>query len=950
MTAEEISHAIASTMQWPYEDVLRRVQAEEAHPGLSVREAWVASSPATPQEIELFYQTTDAYIFDLMVETHRDVRASWREGILDALRHQFDYGTRSVKVLDYGGGVGTDAMFWARRGCDVDYYDLPGVTSAFASARFRQNRLPIRVVPALEGPYDAIVSLEVLEHLVDPLEHIRTMAQHLRPGGLLLFSEAFGLTGDDYPSHLVRCEDAGREIRAELGRQGFTQRDVLLDRIHVYEFLPRATVIVPIFNAYDHLKVLLDSIRLVDDASLMDWLFVNDGSTDPRVLPLLQEFVATHQYARLIHRAANLGFILTCNEGIDASTGDVILLNSDTILYPSSLTQLTRTVYSAVDIGTATPLSNNASIYSIFRGVHRNNSLWQFLTTQELGAVDVPTGVGFCLYIRRTVIDSIGMFDPVYGVGYGEETDFCLRASRAGWRHVLATNAFVYHSGSVSMVAAGIIQEGETTRSDNEKIIHRRFPEFIQKVEAFYSSGAVAKLTEALEPAYAAWLMGQRKVVMFLLHHALWEETIGGTEFHVRDLIAHYGRDYVCVVTAPSSSGYSVEVFADGQATTFHVRTNLRAILSALNPAMLHVHHLRGYNLSDVKALVDWSGPVITTIHDYHSLCPQYTLLSHRGEYCGVPESNECGQCARQLLQLEFEDIVHHRGANQLLMDRANAVIFPSQSAHDVVQLALDVSGDKVMILPHPYGTEPARSRLLRPRIERVPKRGVRVGFVGYSDKHKGATLQDAICNALETRPVDFVFLGTVGPSRNNRIYTGLYKRSDVVYLLHEYEIDVVVLTSSWPETFGFTLSEAWAAGVPAVVSPFGGPSERVAKYGGGWVLDRYDLRAYVDMVQRLVDDPSLIGVAGESIRPEMWSPSWAPYDALYATLTENSALSHGSALLEWSLSRMVAPPIPAPTVSPFVRRAWQWRAKLFPVGSTRERVYMLARRRTLGY
>ncbi len=159
-----------------------------------------------------------------------------------------------------------------------------------------------------------------------------------------------------------------------------------------------------------------------------------------------------------------------------------------------------------------------------------------------------------------------------------------------------------------------------------------------------------------------------------------------------------------------------------------------------------------------------------------------------------------------------------------------------------------------------------------------------------------------------------------------------------------------MVLTSSWPETFGFTLSEAWAAGVPAVVSPFGGPSERVAKYGGGWVLDRYDLRAYVDMVQRLVDDPSLIGVAGESIRPEMWSPSWAPYDALYGTLTENSALSHGSALLEWSLSRMVAPPIPAPTVSPFVRRAWQWRAKLFPVGSTRERVYMLARRRTLGY
>ena len=58
------------------------------------------------------------------------------------------------------------------------------------------------------------------------------------------------------------------------------------------------------------------------------------------------------------------------------------------------------------------------------------------------------------MYIRRAALADIGLFDAeAFGRGYGEENDFCLRASARGWRHLLACDTFVYHEGAVSFGA-----------------------------------------------------------------------------------------------------------------------------------------------------------------------------------------------------------------------------------------------------------------------------------------------------------------------------------------------------------------------------------------------------------------------------------------------------------------------------------------------------------------
>src|SRR5215469_16493341 len=145
-----------------------------------------------------------------------------------------------------------------------------------------------------------------------------------------------------------------------------------------------------------------------------------------------------------------------------AGDNDVILLNSDTVVYDGWVRKLVEAAYNDEMIGTAMPLSNNASCYSIFPDISPQNDLNSLLTLEEGEASDIPVGVGFCMYVKREVLDKVGLFDPIFGLGYGEETDLCLRAMAIGYRHVLAPGVFVYHAGSASMVPAQVKEAGQT--------------------------------------------------------------------------------------------------------------------------------------------------------------------------------------------------------------------------------------------------------------------------------------------------------------------------------------------------------------------------------------------------------------------------------------------------------------------------------------------------------
>jgi hypothetical protein len=185
---------------------------------------------------------------------------------------------------------------------------------------------------------------------------------------------------------------------------------------------------------------------------------------------------------------------------------DVVLLNADTRVPDGWLDRLRAAARAEPGTGTVTPLSNNGELASLggphrpvpMPGPGRLAALDDAARAANAGlTVALPTGVGFCLYIRRACLDAVGPLDAeTFGRGYGEEADFCMRAARLGWRHVCAADLVVAHRGAVSFGAerAGLVAR-------NMPRVARRHPEYRPLVARFVAEDPLAPARRAIARA-----------------------------------------------------------------------------------------------------------------------------------------------------------------------------------------------------------------------------------------------------------------------------------------------------------------------------------------------------------------------------------------------------------------------------------------------------------------
>jgi len=235
-------------------------------------------------------------------------------------------------------------------------------------------------------------------------------------------------------------------------------------------------------------------------------IIINDASPDAELVSVLATF-ANDPRVTLLHNAQNLGFVATVNMGMrEAGMDDVVLLNSDTEVSAGWLDRLQACVYSAADIGTATPFSNNATICS-YPYPEWTGGMSTGLTAAQADAlfaqanaglcVDIPTGVGFCIYIRHACLAQTGLFDEEsFGRGYGEENDFCARALKRGWRNVACGDVFVFHAGSVSFGAERAVRIIEA-----EQRLLALHPDYQERLEAFLQADPLLPLRSNVDRA-----------------------------------------------------------------------------------------------------------------------------------------------------------------------------------------------------------------------------------------------------------------------------------------------------------------------------------------------------------------------------------------------------------------------------------------------------------------
>jgi GT2 family glycosyltransferase len=258
-------------------------------------------------------------------------------------------------------------------------------------------------------------------------------------------------------------------------------------------------IVVPVYRGEAETRACLGSVLAAGTRTAREVIVIDDASPEPALREWLRNLAKDGRITLIAHEA-NRGFVATANEGMALHPArDVVLLNSDTEVAPGWLDRLAACAASDPSIGTATPFSNNATVCSYPRTLQAN-ALPAGETAASLDAAfaaanpgrsaDIPTAVGFCMYVARRCIAAVGSFDEArYGAGYGEEVDFCMRAARAGFRHVIAADVFVRHVGEVSFG-----NTGSERRERAQALVDRLYPEFQPRLRAFIDADPLRAL------------------------------------------------------------------------------------------------------------------------------------------------------------------------------------------------------------------------------------------------------------------------------------------------------------------------------------------------------------------------------------------------------------------------------------------------------------------------
>lgn len=612
-------------------------------------------------------------------------------------------------------------------------------------------------------------------------------------------------------------------------------------------------VVVPVYKGHDDTLACLHTVLSSANNTAYRVCVVNDCSPDGRLVAALRE-IESLGLIDLIHNQSNEGFVRSANEGFDLSNeADLVLLNSDTLVYGDWIDRLRSHVRGDPSIGVVSPLSSNATILSYpYRDSNNNIELeMSFEQLDELmsavnggRSLDIPTAHGFCMYLSRPCIRATGRFDEEsFGRGYGEETDYCRRAAAAGWRIVTATDVYVRHTGEVSFG----VDAKERRRLAKQRMLQKH-PDYDDLLAAFATSDPLAQTRERID--LARWSRVKKGAVVLFIEH----DGGGGVRRHINELAGWLSAERVSVLRAFPDRGRMallVEPVLDLDlpnlpAIPLDDEDKATEVLQGLGVKHIHIHSLFGYSSRDVtflqRLLARSRIGYDFTLHDYAALCPKLYMIDWGGSFCDSPGPAYCEVCvSREPLAAGEVDLTDWRESYRQVLQGARRLIAPNADVAQRIADRLPV-GPSLVVRPHPEVAEAADC--LR-RLPTRPMDEMRVGLIGAINPHKGSRVLLALAaNAIRRKlPLSFIVYGSVSePTLRefpNVTVMGKYDETDITHLLEAEPCSFVFFPSVWPETHCYTLSIAFRHALYPVAFDFGAPAERILDLGFGETLSR---------------------------------------------------------------------------------------------------------------
>lgn len=524
-------------------------------------------------------------------------------------------------------------------------------------------------------------------------------------------------------------------------------------------------IIIPIYNAFEDLELCLNSLYKFTDLKHNRLILINDNSSDERIIPFLNQQMKPNVI--VIHNETNKGFSNNVNIGLSQSNvNDVILLNSDTILTANWVEKMMECAYSSETIGTVTPLSNNATLCSVPK-LFQENKLPDGMDLDQAAAIveqcslkkypQITVANGFCMLIKREVINLVGNFDAeTFGRGYGEENDFCNRAEQMGYIHVMCDDTYIYHNGTKSFVS----KEKEKYIEAHQKILYDRYPKQMYVNERHVAANPNRLIGENIGFFWS--INNGKKNILYVLQSDFREgaeNNVGGTQMHVKHLteglkennnifVAAINGRYLQVTAYIGNGEYRYRFFVGDKADYFRFRDRnfakiFREIYIAFRIDLVHVHHLLTMSLDVIYVADKLNIPVIFTAHDFWCICPNISLRNSDGELCLSKENNHCKKCLAQNLKIYEKNtyIETWRREFHAALGLCKAVIVPSESTKKILCEYYPDLVDRIRVIYHGLDIE---------KQVRIPKRieeciGISLGDWNVIIKNENLVLQGRI-------------------------------------------------------------------------------------------------------------------------------------------------------------------------------------------------------------
>jgi GT2 family glycosyltransferase/glycosyltransferase involved in cell wall biosynthesis len=605
-------------------------------------------------------------------------------------------------------------------------------------------------------------------------------------------------------------------------------------------------VIVTVYDALEHVRACLDSLEQHADGFKRRVIVVDDAS-GPETKRWLRGRAERWSDLHLVEHERNLGYTRTVNHGLRISSARwVVLLNSDTIVSEGWLAGMVRCAQADPSVGMVGPLSNAASWQSVPEVADRNgrfkvNRLEAGLDVRGMAELvrscstrrypKLPVLNGFCLLLRRQLLERVGFMDELtFPFGYGEENDYCMRATQAGFRLAVADDVYVFHAKSKSFGAARRREYSRrAARAIGEKHGEARVQELIRATR------------ENLE------LQAARDAVVATL--AKHRESVGATEttpLRVLFLLAAVGASG----GASSVIVEAAEMAAQGAVARVIVPARALGELGAIYREVPNVRDLlRSVPLQDlVDFSKDFDVVVATAYYTMEwvahivagnpAILPAYYVQDYEpwfhpeGSQAALAAAASYSRSVGALLFAKTDFLV------QLLAARHAVHVekVPAGIDHGVYwageQAPTEVLHVTAMVRPQtPRRAAPRTMRVLCALSRRYPERiAIHVFGCASTDSRFRELVQD------------FRFTNH-----------GVLRRTQVAELLRETHVFVDL---SDYQAFGRTAVEAMASGAVPVVPRAGGAGEFATHGGNALVVDTEDEASCVEQIASLIQAP----------------------------------------------------------------------------------------------